>query len=68
MDEGHPDVPIFRLLVPDVEDVVGHPLAVGFLKADALPDPRHGNGFQAKDRLMGLVLDFDLDHDCAGSR
>jgi hypothetical protein len=59
---GHPHVAELGLLVPHVEHVVRRPLPVGFEQADTLSDSRHHQELQVDLVLVGLVLDFDLDH------
>lgn len=63
MDVGQPDVAIFGLLVPHVEHVVGGPVAGRLLEAYAFADARHGDGLDGEHRLVGLVLNFDIDHE-----
>ena len=59
---GHPNVSILCLLVPHIQHVIAGPAPIRLLQAESFTDARHDDRLQAKYRLMGLVLYFDLDH------
>lgn len=62
MQVWHPDIAIFGLLVPNVENVVTRPHAVGFAQAKTLSDTGYRSKANALLRLVSLVLDFDFNH------
>ena len=64
MKIGYPDIAIFGLLVPEIEDVIRGHEAIRLLKANTLANARYDRKFQTLIGLMRLVLDLDIDH-CA---